>query len=74
MKICKDPDTGTIPYGMYPLILITEDGITICQDCANKSEQECFNEGDIYYEGPDIECDECGQMIQSAYGDPDELP
>lgn len=68
MKICKDPDTSTIPYGMYPFILIPEDGITICQDCANKSKQKCF-EGDIYYEGSDIECDECGQMIHSAYGE-----
>ena len=72
MNICKDPDINKIPYGPYPLILIPKDGIIICQDCANKAEQECF-EGDIYYEGSDISCDNCGQIIQSAYGDPDEL-
>ena len=72
MRIYKDPNTSIIPLGMYPLILIPTDGKVICQDCANKSKQKCF-EGDIYYEGPDIECDECGQIIQSAYDDPDEL-
>ena len=72
MKICKDHETQTIPFGPYPIILIPKDSEVICQDCANKSKQKCF-EGDIYYEGSDIECDECGQMIQSAYGDTDEL-
>ena len=72
MKICKEQDTNKIQYGPYPLILIAKDGEAICQDCANKSKQKCF-EGDIYYEGPDIECDGCGTMIQSAYGDQDEL-
>jgi len=69
MKICKDQDTGKIPFGAYPLIFVTKDGSVICQDCVNKSKEECC-EGDIYYEGPDIECDECGQMIHSAYGEP----
>ena len=68
MRICKNPGS-IIPYGMYPLILIPQDGEDICQKCANESEQQCF-EGDIYYEGTDIECDECGKMIESAYGDP----
>jgi len=72
MKICKDPDSGTIPDGMYPLVFVCSNGNVICQDCANKSKEKCF-EGDIYYEGHDIECDECGQMIHSAYGSPDEL-
>ena len=72
MKICKEQDTNKIQYGPYPLILIAKDGEVICQDCANKSKQKCL-EGDIYYEGPDIECDGCGTMIQSAYGDQDEL-
>ena len=72
MKICKEKDTDKIQDGPYPLILIPQDGEVICQDCANKLKQKCF-EGDIYYEGPDIECDECGTMIQSAYGDQDEL-
>jgi len=71
MKICKNPETNIIPNQMYPLILIPKDGEVICQDCANKSKQKCF-EGDIYYEGNDIECDECGQMIESAYGNPKE--
>lgn len=28
--------------------------------------------GDVYYEGPAVQCDECGAMITSVYGDPDE--
>lgn len=72
MKICKDQDTGKIPLGAYPLIFVLNDGSVICQDCANKSKKMCF-EGDIYYEGPTIECDECSDDIESAYGDPDEL-
>ena len=28
--------------------------------------------GDVYWEGPNIECEDCGGLIESAYGDPDE--
>ena len=27
---------------------------------------------DVYYEGPDMTCDNCSAIIESAYGDPDE--
>ena len=68
MKICKDQDTNKIPSGPYPLIFVCSNGNVICQDCANNSKQNCFD-GDIYHEGPDLECDECGTMIPSAYGE-----
>lgn len=67
MEICKD-NAGKIPYNGYPLIFVCKDGNTICHECAENAKQKCF-EGDIYYEGPDIQCDNCGQWIKSAYGE-----
>lgn len=73
------PD-GTLPAfawpGGYPLIYITADGSTICPDCANW-EGETWNPeqaaiaGDVYWEGPTIQCEDCNADIESAYGDPE---
>ncbi len=58
--------------GMYQLIYFTKDGLTICPDCANRDvdqSQEVID-GDAFFEGPDIPCDDCGKQIESSYGDP----
>lgn len=62
--------------GGYPLIYLDKRDRVMCPACANLPKHErsnCGNPigGDVYWEGPELECDECGEMIQSAYGDPD---
>ena len=78
----------TFPGG-YPLILIMQDGGTLCRDCArteyrliSDSTRKSCRDGwqaeavDIHWEGPPVSCDHCGSITESAYGDPetDEQP
>jgi hypothetical protein len=70
------PD-GTLPAyawpGGYPIVYYTTDGLTVCAVCANDPDtSDPVADADIYYEGPPIVCDDKGELIQSAYGDPDE--
>lgn len=63
--------------GAYPLIYFTSGGNTVCASCATATiddgnDNDAVTAVDAYYEGPDLQCDECGCVIQSAYGDPDE--
>lgn len=72
-------DAGLLPTyawpGGYPIIYHTRRGLTICPECANKTEQDEIDDpvaqGDVFWEGPPIECDDCDRLIESAYGDPD---
>jgi len=72
--------------GGYPVIYYTEQGLTVCARCANVADtSDPVTAGDIYYEGPAMPCadgSQCGAMvdgtwrpgmIESAYGDPDEV-
>jgi hypothetical protein len=74
IKDLLDSNNGTLPSyawpGGYPIIYLDKDNNTLCPECANKVIDEIV-EWDIYYEGPDMPCEECGVMIKSAYGDPD---
>lgn len=68
--------------GGYPISYWTGDGGLLCPTCANST--ECRNAdpesdgdwdlegGDVYWEGPPGQCDNCNKPIESAYGDPDE--
>ena len=61
--------------GGYPILYITADGLTICPKCANdeqSNEGDPVEIGDVYWEGPDLSCEDCGGPIESAYGNPDE--
>jgi hypothetical protein len=69
------PD-GTLPAyawpGGYPIVYYTEEGLTVCPVCANDPDtSDPVADADIYYEGPPIVCDDKGEMIESAYGDPE---
>ena len=74
--------------GGYPMVYITENGLTICPKCANDADtSDPVVAGDVYWEGPDMTCEDgsqCGSLsdggpspswsagvIESAYGDPD---
>jgi hypothetical protein len=69
-------DDGTFPAhawpGGYPLFYLTRDGLTVCAECANREvdDGQVVIGQDIYWEGPEMQCDDCTADIQSAYGDP----
>ena len=69
------------PYawpGGYPMFALLTDGACLCKDCA-KSERESIgtttgSDGwtistlDINWENSELNCDNCGNFIESAYG------
>jgi hypothetical protein len=61
-------------HGSYPLVYYTKHQDQLCADCASKPRylSDPVTDVDVYYEGPPIECEDCGKEIQSAYGDPNE--
>ncbi len=73
---------GSLPAyarsGGYPVIYLDRENSVLCARCATKSlddpdEVPQFKPVafDIYYEGPDTCCKQCGVAIESAYGDPE---
>ncbi len=56
--------------GGYPIIYLTRDGEVYCAACANKDDLYSTPVAyRTYFEGPDLHCDECNTLIESAYGD-----
>lgn len=75
IKSLRD-ESGQLPAfawpGGYTMIYISKHGDTLCADCANEPDQtDPATDGDVYWEGPSIQCDNCGEIIESSYGDPD---
>jgi hypothetical protein len=71
-------EDGTLPAyswpGCYPMFYVTRDGLNVCPACANRevdTSQEVIA-GDVHWEGPALTCDDCGESIASAYGEPGE--
>ena len=71
-------DNGKLPScawpGGYPILYQDKHGSDLCPDCANRDvddSQACVG-WFIHYEGAPVTCDDCGEMIESAYGDPAE--
>jgi len=59
-------------FGTYPVVAIDEKSNVLCVDCARNvflEEREDIYL-DVYWEGPPMECAECNEEIESAYGDP----
>ncbi len=54
--------------GGYPVYYYNERQDVFCAACATEYMDEILG-GTIYYAGPDIECEICGEMIESAYGE-----
>ena len=52
--------------GCYPILYMRK-GEGFCHCCAT-AEGLTVNDGDILWEGDGYECDECGELIESAYG------
>jgi len=60
--------------GGYPLEYTNDNGDTLCPKCADMHEEygDTIVGVEAYMEGPPISCDNCGEITESAYGDPDE--
>ena len=74
---------GTTWPGGYPIVAVMDDGGMLCHKCCRMSEvyrstRDGDRDGwtivglDTHMEGPDIQCDHCGTLIPSAYGDDDQ--
>lgn len=59
--------------GGYPLVYYTNQCECVCAKCASRDVDESREvvACDIYWEGEDIACEDCGKPIQSAYGIPE---
>lgn len=66
--------------GGYPIVYSDRENSTLCAECASPvypiNETPSYRlkpvAANIYYEGPTIQCGECGKGIASAYGDLDD--
>lgn len=64
---------GTFPThawpGGYPLYYLSDDGQVWCPECANLENAEPeITHYEVNYEDPELYCDGCGALIESAYG------
>lgn len=58
--------------GAYPMVYATADDRIICPDCASDPGDGVTVVGAaVHEEGPAIQCEECGALIESAYGETD---
>lgn len=64
--------------GGYPVMYLDKQGSILCPECARAADADRAEnpdlapvDGDVYWEGPAMACDECGAEIESAYGDPE---
>lgn len=77
--ITRDSD-GKLPayawFGKYPIFYLDKGGNVMCADCATQSlrydDDMSACDGDVYWEGAPIHCEDCNCEIESVYGDPDE--
>jgi hypothetical protein len=69
-------EDGTLPAytwpGCYPIVYLTESGLTICPTCAGESDTSDPVAGSgVHWEGEPLQCEDCGKDIESAYGIPE---
>lgn len=61
--------------GGYQCYYFTEDGLSICADCANKptdgagATSDPVADADINYEDNALFCEDCGKKIPASYGE-----
>lgn len=59
--------------GLYPILYLGKHNEPLCNVCASAAFTDGENiQSGIYWEGPILECEECGCHIESAYGELDE--
>lgn len=70
--------------GGYPIVAITQDVGILCPSCVRQNRGLILDHMmrhddkawrivwvEVHWEGPPLECDHCGKLIESAYGTPD---
>ncbi len=63
--------------GGYPIQYFTSEGAVLCSTCASDPDivdpagGETLVGADIYWEGPELQCEGCERAMESAYGDPE---
>lgn len=83
IKTIERDSAGKLPAfawpGGYPVFYLAADNGILCPKCANNYVEGRDNEkqlkpiaGDVYWEGPTMQCEHCNADIESAYGDPAE--
>ena len=68
-------DDGTLAHhawpGLYPLFYIDKQGNVLCPTCANRDADQAQEVIDVAIneENENLYCDDCGNKIESAYGE-----
>jgi ribosomal protein S27E len=68
-------DNGRLPAyawpGGYPMFYLDNHDNVLCPDCANKADEysEAVLLYDVNWDDTMLSCDECGRLIESAYGE-----
>ena len=57
--------------GGYSILYLDAEDNVLCACCASLEGLLDIN-GHPFWEGPALDCDECGETIESSYGDPDQ--
>lgn len=57
--------------GSYSIVYFTPRNEVMCAVCASRLGLR-ESDGQGYWEGPPLDCEECGDRIESSYGDPSE--
>ncbi len=58
--------------GGYPLYYIDNESNVLCPDCANDPWMSTYPVlYDVNYEDINLRCDDCSELIESAYGEKD---
>lgn len=80
VKFVKTRWDSHTDLGGYPLYYVTKDNGCLCPKCANENleltlgddPQWHIEQVDVNWENNDLDCDNCNEKIQSAYGEDDE--
>ena len=74
MKVLPHDEKGQLPAfawpGGYPIFYLDRECNCLCAPCANRDvdDRQAVVDCDIHWEGEPLTCDDCGKMIESAYG------
>jgi len=77
-KLPRDDDGGLLSYawpGGYPIGYLDADNCVLCPECANLSDpdERCAPVAYfVHWEGAPVQCENCNEYIESAYGDPED--
>lgn len=77
MELPDRDNEGNFPQyawpGGYPIYYLTKDSLVVCPSCASREVDQSSEviACDLNWEDSDLHCDDCGNLIESAYGEGD---